>query len=129
MNFEWLLNPATPYCALALGIAGYLLLFICTKKEMQSLRRQAAESSNSANASFTSLSAELHGVKESVRELETSPATVTIAEGLNLTKRAQALRMHHRGEPVPTIAAALRAPQNEVELLLKIQRLVSAQNP
>jgi hypothetical protein len=129
MNFDWLLSPATQYCALALGLAACLLLFISTKMEMQSIRRHAMNSSNSVGASFTSLSAEVQGIREGIRELETTPAIVTPAGGLNLTKRAQVLRMHRRGEPVPTIAAALRSPQNEVELLLKVQRLLTSQNP
>jgi hypothetical protein len=40
--------------------------------------------------------------------------------GINLTKRAQALRMHRRGESIPTIAAALETPANEIALLLKV---------
>lgn len=128
MNFEWLLSPATQYGALALGLAGCLLLFISTKVELRSIRRQAVESNQSVNVSFTSLAAEVEGIRAGVRELETKPPVVTLVEGLNLTKRAQALRMHRRGEPVSTIAATLRAPQNEVELLLKVQRLVSSPN-
>jgi hypothetical protein len=128
MNLEWLLSPVTQYCALALGLAACLLLFISTKMEMQSIRREAKESSKAVGASVNNLSAEVQGIREGVKELETAPAIVTPAEGLNLTKRSQALRMHRRGEPVSTIAAALRTPQNEVELLLKIQHLVNSPN-
>ena len=128
MNLGWLLSPATQYCALAFGLTACLVLFISAKMEMQSLRREAAESSKAVGASVNSLSAEIQGIREGVRELEMTPTIVTPAEGLNLTKRAQALRMSRRGEPIPTIAASLRVPQNEVELLLKIQRLVNSQN-
>jgi len=44
--------------------------------------------------------------------------------GLNLTKRAQALRMHRRGDPPEQIAALLEVPFQEVDLLLKVQRIV-----
>jgi len=39
---------------------------------------------------------------------------------VKLSPHAQALDMHRRGDALPTIAAAIRVPQNEIELLLKI---------
>ena len=44
--------------------------------------------------------------------------------GLNLSKRSQALRMHRRGEGVEQIASALELPRQEVDLLLKVHRIV-----
>jgi hypothetical protein len=43
---------------------------------------------------------------------------------LNLSKRSQALRMHRRGEAPHQIAAALEIPGQELELLLKVHRIV-----
>jgi hypothetical protein len=43
-----------------------------------------------------------------------------------MTTRAKVLRMHRRGETTSTIAAALGAQQEEVELLLKLDRLLDA---
>ena len=44
--------------------------------------------------------------------------------GLNLNKRSHALRMHRRGEGAEQIAAALELPRQEVDLLLKVHRIV-----
>jgi hypothetical protein len=44
--------------------------------------------------------------------------------GLNLNKRSHALRMHRRGEGPEQIAAALELPRQEVDLLLKVHRIV-----
>ena len=44
--------------------------------------------------------------------------------GLNLSKRSHALRMHRRGQPAEQIAAALELPRQEVDLLLKVHRIV-----
>ena len=44
--------------------------------------------------------------------------------GLNLSKRSHALRMHRHGEGAEPIAAALDLPRQEVELLLKVHRIV-----
>jgi hypothetical protein len=43
---------------------------------------------------------------------------------LNLERRSQALRMHRRGEAPAQIAAALEIPMQEVDLLLKVHRIV-----
>jgi hypothetical protein len=44
--------------------------------------------------------------------------------GFNLSKRSQALRMHRRGEAPGHIASTLELPRQEVELLLKVHRIV-----
>ena len=44
--------------------------------------------------------------------------------GLNLSKRSQALRMHRRGDPSDQIAAALDIPLQEVDLLMKVHKIV-----
>ena len=44
--------------------------------------------------------------------------------GLNLSKRSHALCMHRRGEGAEQIASALDLPRQEVELLLKVHRIV-----
>jgi hypothetical protein len=52
-----------------------------------------------------------------------APAGIPKA-GFNLSKRSQALRLHRRGEAPEKIAAALDLPRQEVELLLKVHRIV-----
>jgi hypothetical protein len=56
------------------------------------------------------------------------PATVTdpaaLKPGLNLSKRSQALRMHRRGVAPIEIASSLGVPLQEVDLLLKVHRIV-----
>jgi hypothetical protein len=44
--------------------------------------------------------------------------------GLNLTKRSQALRMHRTGDPPDQIAKTLAVSQQEVDLLIKVHRIV-----
>jgi len=128
MNFDWILNPLTQYAALAVGLVCCLVLFISSKVELQAVRRMAQEAGESAASSVNGLTTEIEGIRKGVRELEAAPPVAAApGEGLNLTKRAQALRMYRRGEPVSCIAASLKAPSNEIELLLKIQKLVNPQ--
>lgn len=75
----------------------------------------------SLRESQNSLAAELREIRQQ------PPITVVPASpkpGLNLTKRSQALRMHRRGDPPDRIAAALDIPLQEVDLLLKVHRIV-----
>jgi hypothetical protein len=44
--------------------------------------------------------------------------------GLNLCKRSQVLRLHRKGDPLDRIAAALDIPLQEVDLLIKVHRIV-----
>ena len=62
---------------------------------------------------------------EEIRQQPPAPAPPPSPRaGLNLDKRSQALRMHRRGEAPPQIAAMLEIPLQEVELLLKVHRIV-----
>ncbi len=63
-----------------------------------------------------------------IHDLQSHPPAVVAPglpkPGLNLNKRSQALRMHRRGEAADQIAAALELPRQEVELLIKVHRIV-----
>lgn len=69
-----------------------------------------------------SLSTEWRDIEEQLANVRTSSPGPKI--GLNLTKRAQALRMHRRGDPPEQIASLLDVPFQEVDLLLKVHRIV-----
>ena len=79
--------------------------------------------------------AELHALRETVdalaaqlHDLQKHPPAAAPPgfpkPGLNLSKRSHALRMHRRGERAEQIAAALDLPRQEVDLLLKVHRIV-----
>ena len=125
IDLHWLYNPLTLYAALALSLVACLLLFLSIKRELARMAAQAGEAVRSSREEIGGLRADLEGTRQAVREIENSPATPIPGQSLNLAKRAQALRMHRRGETVPTIAAALQTPQNEIALALKIHRLLN----
>ncbi len=78
------------------------------------------------DAALDQMRISLEGLASQIRELQVSPpaGTPNYKAGLNLSKRSQALRMHRRGEPTEQIATALEIPHQEVELLIKVQRIV-----
>ena len=123
MDFGWIMSPVAQYGALALGLVACLALFMSTKFEMHSTWRLAVTSRESAAANLERLSSELRKLQEGLESLTPAPAP---PPSLNLNKRLRALRMHRRGEPVATIAAALQVSQNEIELLLKVHKIAQA---
>jgi hypothetical protein len=128
MHLEWLLNPLTVYALAAVGLSLNLALYVSIKWEAAKCRGLADEwqtARDSDQTALCGLKAEIDGLRESLRQLEAVPPSRPAALGINLTKRAQALRMHHRGESIPTIAAALETPVNEIALLLKVHTLTN----
>jgi hypothetical protein len=70
----------------------------------------------------------LDSLSAQVRDLPQHSLTVTTSSppksGLNMNKRSQVLRMQRRGDAPEQIAIALEVPLQEVDLLLKVQRIV-----
>jgi hypothetical protein len=126
MRLDWILSPIAQYALLALALASCLALFLSMKREIARVLRSFTESRDSAAASAATLATGLAALRQ---EMETTAAPSLTGQKLNLTRRAQALRMQRRGESPATIAAALRLPRNEIDLLLKIQRLADDPAP
>jgi hypothetical protein len=122
IRLEWLLSPIGLFSLLALGLFGCLALFLSMKREIALARRSVAENKDLAAVSVTTLTAELAAFR---KQMEESGAAAPLGQELNLTRRAQALRMQNRGESAATIASALQLPRNEIDLLLKIQKLTA----
>ncbi len=120
MRLDWIIGPAGLYSFLALALVGCLVLFLSMKKEIALVHRSFIESRDSATASAATLAADLAALRQETAATDLASLT---GQQLNLTRRAQALRMHRRDESPATIAAALRLPRNEIDLLLKIQKL------
>jgi hypothetical protein len=105
----------------ALGLLTSLVLYFDVRIEMakqQSLEQKKQEDSA---VIALNLAGDLETMRQSVRALEAAPASQPAGQGINLSKRAQALRMCRRGESIATIAAALQTPRNEIDLLLKVR--------
>jgi hypothetical protein len=120
MSLDWILSPLTIYAAVALGLAACTSLFLATKIEMSQFRR-------SSRLSREELARRLEELETTAADAAAeAPAVPPVKASVNLTKRAQALRMKRRGESVESITAALAVPRNEVELLLKLNEFLEA---
>ena len=72
----------------------------------------------------------LDGLAARLADIERCPPVVAglpvPRTGLNISKRSQVLRMHRQGDPPDRIASVLEVPLQEVDLLLKVHRIVIA---
>lgn len=126
MHLEWIMTPLSFYGGLALTLIACLALAATFKVEVGEVRHGAEESRKQLAAQLQEVEAALSRLRENPDERGERPSPVS--PGLNLTRRAQALRMCRRGESLETIAAALRAPRNEIKLLLKVQGMLQQRN-
>ncbi len=81
---------------------------------------------NELASAVQALRADLESLASQMRDAPLSQALLAAPprNGLNLAKRSQALRLNRRGTSPAQIAAALELPLQEVELLLKVDRIV-----
>jgi len=92
--------------------------------------RQAAASGAHTQIGLEALIVRLEGLEQQVEALRRQPAQVApdaSRAALNLTTRSQALRMYRRGDPPDQIASLLQVPRQEVDLLIKVHRIVISQ--
>ena len=111
MKFDWILSPLTQYGVLALGFMSCMGLCFSTSIRMRAERRRMEKFQESLDHTVTALSTTVEQIQRDAPAPE--PRRPAALEGLNLTKRAQALRMHRRGESMTTISAALQSPMRQ----------------
>jgi hypothetical protein len=79
-------------------------------------------------AAAAALQKTLDGVAAELEEVRQQQPAAPLAGvpkgGMNLSKRSQVLRMHRKGDAPERIAAALEVPLQEVDLLIKVHRIV-----
>ena len=119
-----------------MGVCVYL--FVATAARMESMKRRLdkriLETESRAGelggqiASFETRIGEWAGRTKSLEETVSSLSAVRrpqiVSTGVDATQRTQVLRLARRGDRPEQIAAELRVPRNEVDLLLKVQRAV-----
>ncbi len=124
-----LLLPLAIVCGLVLAAAALSFLALFRSRAGASAAiEQAREIAARQQTDLDALQSAIVSLAAQVREIQDQPALAVVPgipkPGLNLSKRSQALRMHRMGEPPERIAAALEIPRQEVELLLKVHRIV-----
>jgi hypothetical protein len=109
------------------GVAFNLIVFFCAKRkrgDAQGLAIRQQEVENSLQALQRTVDGLAGQAGDSQEQTITAPAPAAPTAGLNMTKRSQALRMHRKGDTADRIAAVLNIPVQEVDLLLKVNRII-----
>jgi hypothetical protein len=133
MNMNWILAPGTELIIVGaitgVGLIASLAVWIFATAEARASKKMLADFRASTETTIKELNARIDDLRVKpvapVLADPIVPAPMTL-QGMNLTNRTKALRMHRRGEAVPSIAAALGVQQEEIELLLKMDRLMEA---
>jgi hypothetical protein len=127
MNFDWIIAPLTQAAILGAGLLGSLAIWISAKSETRAASRELERLRMSTEATIKDLTAQIQEIRaEPESEAPPVPAPIMNMQGFNLTTRTKVLRMHRRGETASSIAAALGVPHEEVDLLLKLDRMLEA---
>ncbi len=121
-----------PFVLLTAGIAACGCVFVSLKQEIQQMAKRIKLQQEQFEEWKAGLTMALEKTQIRLREAEERTGVLVAPEppksGLNLSKRSQALRMYRIGEKPENIAAALSLPRKEVELLLKVQKIVLSSN-
>ena len=118
------------YSLLVLTTAACTYLFLSLKRELRVIETRSLRRGENLRAQFRELKDELETVRAAMEVMEQkSDPSATVARTLGATVRMQAVRMIKHGEGPEQIATALNLPRTEVDLLIKVQKLMSDQEP
>jgi hypothetical protein len=134
MNLGNILQPLAFCGLLAVGLGLCLYLFITLKREIGGLLRRRGEDQirvEGLEAALAQARLAVQALETDLREVERQTgmlvAPAPARSGFNLSKRTQILRLHRSGKDSAGIAAAMSLPRAEVELLIKVHRMVVEQ--
>lgn len=120
-----------PYLTVAANLLLVLGILLGLSQRVRKLRMRAANQDKIAQVESASVSAEIGELKRRIQELEDSvtmgsqAAPAAPAESsLNHTLRSKVLKMHRLGQPPDRIAGSLRVNRGEVDLMVKVHKIV-----
>src|SRR5436305_9338192 len=123
------LVPVATMCGLVLASVALSILTLARAQALLRAARSNLDNTDPPYASaIESLKQDLQAMQKQMQDTRQYPPLAPVPAaprpGMNLDKRSQALRLHRRGEAPSQIAAMLELPLQEVELLIKVHRIV-----
>jgi hypothetical protein len=91
------------------------------EERMKAAREHSENTIRNWRETLDTLSAQ---VREAPRQISEEPSGSFPRSGLNMNKRSQVLRMHRQGASPEQISISMKVPLQEVDLLLKVQRII-----
>jgi hypothetical protein len=120
-----LLSPGLPYVLLAAGLTACIVLFISLKLEIR--RKPGSSNGDNVEETVDGLSAAFEEIRARLDDAMQPPQSPTVWSGnasINLNRRGQVLRLFRRGDTSRQIASALSMRRGEVDLIVKVHRMV-----
>jgi|YelNatPaOPRAMG01_1025707.scaffolds.fasta_scaffold155708_2 DNA-binding NarL/FixJ family response regulator len=125
---DWILYPVFQCGLEAAGIGLCVYLFLNLKREARDVYLSQEKRHQTLQAAVDNLRSEVVALQAAVQETEQRAGMLVPPQppqsGLNVNKRTQALRMYKSGEDAQAIARRLAIPEREVDLLIKVQRIL-----
>jgi hypothetical protein len=123
-----------PYLTVAANLVLVLGILLGLNQRVQQLRALSGKQEKTLETETARLSAEITELKGQILELEkadnslssaTASGSVAVTgNSVNNTLRSKVLKMHRLGQSPDRIAGALRVPKGEVDLLVKVHKIV-----
>jgi hypothetical protein len=124
-----------PYLTVTANLALVLGILLGLNQRVRELRARSGKQEKTLETETARLSAELTELKGQILELEQSGNSLasgaaatgspaTTGNSVNNTLRSKVLKMHRLGQSPDRIAGALRVPKGEVDLLVKVHKIV-----
>jgi len=121
-----------PYLTVAANLVLVLSVLLGLNQRVQRLLARTGKQEKTIETETGRLSAEIIELKGKISELEqidhSAPGVVAsgpaAATSLNNTLRSKVLKMHRLGQSPERIAGALHVPKGEVDLLVKVHKIV-----
>jgi len=125
-----------PYLTVVANLGVVLAVLLGLSQRIGQLRTRAGRQEKARDAETARLSAEIAELRNRVAEMEqeleqavraaapSAPPVSIPANGVNNTLRSKVLKMHRLGQSSDRIAGSLRVPQGEVDLLVKVHKIV-----
>ena len=118
------MSPITVHPATSLAVLAVLTLLLGFKAfTMLTWRRPAPAGGGAVAAQFQEIEATLEQLRASISEIHAGEQRQEVC--LDAGRRQRALALMDRGEAPPIIAATLRVPRNQIDLLLKVHRITA----
>jgi hypothetical protein len=110
-------QPLIQCILLALALIASLALFVTLKQEIQANTRRNRRRMEEIAAVL----------RRPAQGEPPGPAVIAapVRSGFNLNRRTQAIRLLRRGENASHVAAAVGVPQQEIELLIRVQKMAA----
>jgi hypothetical protein len=119
-----------PYLTVAANLTLVLGILLGLNQRLRQLSAHTGRQEAKCQTETARLAVEINGLKAQILELEQSgPAIAPGAAGpngnsINSTLRSKVLKLHRLGQSPDRIAGTLRLPRGEVDLLVKVHKIV-----